>query len=98
MVGKVGAYPVADIVLSGRDVQPIHAEFVVEAGRVFLTPYNFRCLVYRNGLPVKSKIELHHLDRIVFGWNSLYLFKMVDDKNYNERIRDRQIDWDFYRD
>lgn len=28
-VGKVGCYPLADIVLSGRDVQPMHAEFLV---------------------------------------------------------------------
>lgn len=83
MVGKVGCYPLADIVLSGRDVQPTHAEFLVENGKVFLTPYNFRCLVYRNGKPVMSKIQLQHLDRIVFGWNSLYLFKMIDDKNFN---------------
>lgn len=70
---------------------------MVDNGRVFLTPYNFRCLVYRNGKPVKSRIELQNLDRIVFGWNSLYLFKTVDDKNYNERIRNKAIDWDYYR-
>jgi hypothetical protein len=29
MVGKAGSYPLADIVLSGRDVQPVHAEFTV---------------------------------------------------------------------
>ena len=56
MVGKAGSYPVADIVLSGRDVQPVHAEFLVENGKVFLTPYNFKCLVYRNGKPVLSRI------------------------------------------
>lgn len=55
-VGKVGCFPVADIVLSGRDVQPAHAEFSVENGRVFLSPYNFRSLVYRNGKPVTSRI------------------------------------------
>lgn len=25
MVGKAGSYPLADIILSGRDVQPVHA-------------------------------------------------------------------------
>lgn len=37
------------------------------------------------------------MDRIVFGWNSLYLFKTVDDKKYNERIKEREVDWDFFR-
>ena len=97
IVGKYGTYPPCDIIIAGRDVEPVHAEFTVQEGRVFLIPYNFKCLVYRNGKPVKSKIELKHLDRIVFGWNSLYLFKVMDDRNYNERIRDRMIDWDFYR-
>lgn len=64
---------------------------------MYLTPYNYKCLVYRNGQPVKSRIELRHLDRIVFGWNSLYLFKTVDDKKYNERIKEREVDWDFFR-
>lgn len=39
-----------------------------------------------------------NLDRVVFGWNSCYLFKNKDDKKTNETIQDRKINWDFVKD
>lgn len=55
---------------------PKHAILDIdEKGKVYLTPLAENCHLYINGQPVRQKTELKHLDRIIFGWNSVYLFK-----------------------
>ena len=51
-----------------------------------------------NGQKVVDSIELMNLDRVVFGWNSAYLFKNKNDKRTDETIKDRKITWDFVKD
>ena len=47
---------------------------------------------------VRDSIELMNLDRVVFGWNSAYIFKNKDDNRTDEKINDRKITWDFVKD
>lgn len=36
-----------------------------------------------------------HLDRVVFGWNSVFLFKNRDDKRTDEKVKAKDINWEF---
>jgi hypothetical protein len=54
-----------------------------EGGNVTLTPLSPNIHLYVNGEPVKEKVVLKHLDRIIFGWNSVYLFKDKQHKREN---------------
>ena len=36
-----------------------------------------------------------HLDRVIFGWNSVYLYKDKDHRRNDEKIRSKDINWDF---
>jgi len=83
------------MIFGGRDMQINHATITRIGRTVFIEPENSKCLVYRNGKPIKSKTELGHLDRVIFGWNSVFLFKQVDDKRHDERIFGREITWEF---
>ena len=50
-----------------------------------------------NGKQVTDTVELINLDRVVFGWNSVYLFKNKHDDRSNEKIKAKDITWDFVR-
>ena len=39
-----------------------------------------------------------NLDRVIFGWNSVYIYKNKDQVRPNETIKDRAITWDFCKD
>ena len=52
-----------------------HATFDIIDGEVLLTPLSKDCHLYVNGRPVRDKTVLKHNDRVIFGWNSIYLFK-----------------------
>ena len=97
-VGKRNAIPPCDMIFGGRDMQINHATITKEGRTVYIEPETSKCLIYRNGKPIKTKTELEHLDRIVFGWNSVFIFKQVDDKRNDERILGRDINWDFCKD
>lgn len=56
-------------------MKPKHATLDIVEGEVFLTPLSADCHLYVNGRPVREKVILKHLDRVIFGWNSAYLFK-----------------------
>lgn len=51
--------------------------------------------LYVNGERVVKTIELKDLDRVIFGWNSCYLFKHKHDGKTDEKIKDRSITWEF---
>ncbi len=77
-------------------MQKNHAVITKEANNIiYIEPVNSKCLIYRNGKPVKQKTELVHLDRVIFGWNSVFLFKNRDDKRTDEKIKAKDINWDF---
>ena len=92
-VGKVGCNPPNDILFGGRDVNMRHASIHVVEGKVFLKPTTSHCHLYVNGARVTETIELMNLDRVIFGWNSCYLFKNKHDNRTDEKIHDREINW-----
>lgn len=81
----------------GRDVNPRHATIHIIDQKVFLKPVTKDCHLYVNGKKVTETIELVNLDRVIFGWNSCYLFKNKYDNRSDERIHDKEINWDFVR-
>ena len=97
-IGKAGCAPPNDIVFGGRDVNPRHASIHILDQKVFLKPLAKDCHLYVNGKKVTETIELVNLDRVIFGWNSCYLFKNKYDDRSDEKINDRNINWDFVRD
>lgn len=73
---------------------PQHATLDIdETKNVYLTPLSPTCHLYVNGQPVREKILLKHLDRIIFGWNSVYLFKDKEHRRETEPVKSKDIDW-----
>lgn len=92
-VGKMNANPPNDLILGGRDVSLLHAELTNIDGKILLKPLAAKCHLYVNGKKVTDTVELVHLDRVIFGWNSVYLFKNKDDNRTDEKIKNQYIDW-----
>lgn len=78
-------------------MKPKHATLDIIEGEVFLTPLSSDCHLYVNGRPVREKICLKHMDRVIFGWNSVYLFKDKDHKREGEKVKSNDVDWDFVK-
>lgn len=77
---------------------PNHATLdIEEGGHVFLTPLGKDCHLYVNGQPVREKTLLKHLDRIIFGWNSVYLFKDKEHRREKEDVKSKDVDWEFVK-
>lgn len=78
-------------------MKPKHATLDIVDGEVTLTPLSSDAHLYVNGLPVREKIVLKHLDRVIFGWNSVYLFKDKDHRREKEDVKSKDVDWDFVK-
>lgn len=78
-------------------MMPHHATLDIdEQSNVTLTPLSPQAHLYLNGQPVKKKIVLKHQDRVIFGWNSVYLFKDKQHRRENApKIKSESVDWDF---
>ncbi|XDV42884.1 hypothetical protein PO909_011472 [Leuciscus waleckii] len=61
------------ISIRGLGIQEKHAVFSNQQRRVSITPVSGSKVIV-NGVPVSKRIELQHLDRLVLGSNSTYLF------------------------
>jgi hypothetical protein len=98
LVGRNHLNPPNDLVLGGRDVQARQAELKTINGKVFLTSLGHHVYVNGRRWNPKQPLELLHLDRVVFGWNSVFLFK---NKDPNVPIQDKYlgkfIDWWFVK-
>lgn len=62
-----------------------------------MTPVTSGCHLYINGQPVTAKATLKNLDRIIFGWNSVYIFKDKDHPRADNKIIEEKITWDFIK-
>lgn len=80
-------------------MKPKHAKIQIdEAGNVNLSPVAENCHLYLNGAKVTSKVVLKNLDRVIFGWNSVYLFKDKDhERPENSKLNEDYITWDFIK-
>ena len=94
-IGKLYANPPNDIIFGGRDMYVHHAEIRLSQGRVFLRPLKADAHLYVNGVKIETEVELTHLNRVIFGWNSVYLFKNKYDNRVDETVGNKTIDWQF---
>lgn len=78
-------------------MKPKHATLDIVEGEVFLTPLSNDCHLYVNGLPVREKIVLKHMDRVIFGWNSVYLFRDKDHRREKGEVKSKDVDWDYVK-
>ncbi|XP_055003471.1 kinesin-like protein KIF28 [Sorex araneus] len=82
------------ITLHGLGISEKHASFTNKDGKVTVAPHN-NCKVVVNGVPITTKTKLQHLDRIILGSNSAYLYVGFP----SERGRDdlSTFDYDFFQ-
>lgn len=50
-----------------------------------------------NGQPVTSEILLKNLDRVIFGWNSVYMFKDKKHERDGEKVDENKVTWDWIK-
>uniref|UniRef100_A0A8C5K3Z7 Kinesin-like protein n=1 Tax=Jaculus jaculus TaxID=51337 RepID=A0A8C5K3Z7_JACJA len=61
------------IILRGLGISDKHATITNLDGKVTVTPHS-RCKVVVNGVPITTRTKLQHLDRVILGSNSAYLY------------------------
>lgn len=64
-----------DIIVGGVDVKVRHCTIINDSGKVFITPNDYGSTSYINGVMVNGVTRIYHMDRVVFGWNSCFVFK-----------------------
>ena len=79
-------------------MQPKHAKIEIdESGNVYLSPVTSGSHLYVNGSLVATKTNLKNLDRVIFGWNSVYLFKDKDHPRPESKLNENDITWTFIK-
>uniref|UniRef100_A0A8C8R7D3 Kinesin-like protein 6 n=1 Tax=Pelusios castaneus TaxID=367368 RepID=A0A8C8R7D3_9SAUR len=71
-----------------------HATFTNTDGKVTITPWE-KCKVVVNGVPITLKTKLQHLDRIILGSNSAFLYIGFPAERTNEDLI--RYDYDFFQ-
>uniref|UniRef100_A0A8C2RAS8 Kinesin-like protein n=1 Tax=Capra hircus TaxID=9925 RepID=A0A8C2RAS8_CAPHI len=82
------------IILQGLGISDKHASFTNSGGKVTVTPYG-KCNVIVNGVPITIKTKLQHLDRIILGSNSAYLYIGFPSERGSEDLS--RFDYDFFQ-
>ncbi|XP_066216242.1 kinesin-like protein KIF28P [Saccopteryx leptura] len=82
------------LTLQGLGISDKHASFTNLDGKVTVTPYN-KCNVVVNGVPITTKTKLQHLDRIILGSNSAYLYIGFPSERASEDWS--RFDYDFFQ-
>ncbi|XP_069400472.1 kinesin-like protein KIF28P [Ovis canadensis] len=82
------------IILQGLGISDKHASFMNSGGKVTVTPYG-KCKVIVNGVPITTKTKLRHLDRIILGSNSAYLYIGFPSERGSEDLS--RFDYDFFQ-
>lgn len=79
-------------------MKPKHAKVKIDdKGDVHLSPVTSGCHLYVNGQPVIDKMVLKNLDRVIFGWNSVYLFKDSAKPRPESKLDENKITWDYIK-
>ncbi|XP_006897820.1 PREDICTED: kinesin-like protein KIF28P [Elephantulus edwardii] len=71
-----------------------HASFANLDGQVTVTPHS-KCKVFMNGVPITTKTRLQHLDRIILGSNSAYLYIGLPSERGGEDVS--RFDYEFFQ-
>ncbi|KAM4770961.1 kinesin-like protein KIF28 [Rhinophrynus dorsalis] len=82
------------ITLRGLGILPKHATFINTEHKVVVKPYG-KAKVIVNGVPIVMNTKLQHLDRIILGSNSGYLFIGFPAERGSEDIS--RFDYDFFQ-
>ncbi|XP_045715329.1 kinesin-like protein KIF28P [Phyllostomus hastatus] len=82
------------ITLQGLGISDKHASFTNLDGKVTVTPHS-KCKVVVNGVPITAKTKLQHLDRVIFGSNSAYLYVGPPSERGGEDVS--RFDYDFFQ-
>ncbi|KAB0403823.1 hypothetical protein E2I00_001275, partial [Balaenoptera physalus] len=82
------------ITLQGLGISDKHASFTNSDGKVTVTPHG-KCKVVVNGVPITTKTKLQHLDRIILGSNSAYLYIGFPSERGSEDLS--RFDYDFFQ-
>ncbi|XP_015446755.1 kinesin-like protein KIF28P [Pteropus alecto] len=82
------------ISLQGLGISDKHASFTNSDGKVTVTPHG-KCKVVVNGVPIATKTKLQHLDRIILGSNSAYLYVGFPWERGGEDLS--RFDYDFFQ-
>ncbi|XP_021031486.1 kinesin-like protein KIF28P [Mus caroli] len=82
------------ICLQGLGISDKHASFVNLDGKVTVAPHS-KCKVIVNGVPVTSRTKLQHLDRIILGSNSAFLYIGFPSERGAEDLS--RFDYDFFQ-
>uniref|UniRef100_A0A8B9EDY3 Kinesin-like protein 6 n=1 Tax=Anser cygnoides TaxID=8845 RepID=A0A8B9EDY3_ANSCY len=82
------------IILRGLGILDKHATFTNADGKVTLTPRDM-CKVVVNGVPITGKTKLQHLDRVILGSNSAYLYVGPPAERTEEDLS--RYDYDFFQ-
>lgn len=97
-MGKQGCVPPNEIIFGGRDIRPKHAQIIIDdEGNVRLRPLSHGSHLYVNGKPVEEETILKNLDRVIFGWNSVYLFKDTKHEREGNSVDESQVTWDWVK-
>lgn len=95
VVGRKNGEPKPNIILSSSSVRPRHCKFDKdEDEHVYLEPIDPACseYLYVNGQKVFEKVRLGHLDRIIIGTSTVFLFKIPGEEN---NLIESNIDYEF---
>ncbi|XP_012606659.2 kinesin-like protein KIF28P [Microcebus murinus] len=82
------------ITIQGLGISDKHASFTNSDGKVMVTPHG-KCKVVVNGVPIATKTKLQHLDRIILGSNSAYLYVGFPSERGSEDLS--RFDYDFFQ-
>ncbi|OCT79973.1 hypothetical protein XELAEV_18026790mg [Xenopus laevis] len=90
----VGQAPSNVITVRGLGILPKHATFINTESKVFIKPHG-KAKVVVNGVPIVLNTKLQHLDRIILGSNSAYLYTGFPDERGPEDLS--RFDYDFFQ-
>ena len=97
-IGRKNAKPPCDIVLASSSVSIRHCMFDKDDyENITLEAFDERSskFLFVNGEPVKSKITLKHLDRVIIGTSTLFLFKIP---GASSSLKEQDIDYEYFID
>ncbi|XP_030412903.1 kinesin-like protein KIF28P [Gopherus evgoodei] len=82
------------ITVKGLGILDKHATFTNTEGKITITPRE-TCKVVVNGVPITMKTKLQHLDRVILGSNSAYLYVGFPAERTNEDLL--RYDYDYFQ-
>ncbi|KAL4444820.1 hypothetical protein ABPG74_016028 [Tetrahymena malaccensis] len=97
VIGSKHSQPKPDIIVGftrNNVAKIIHSQ---DSKQLFIEQYSdqYDCNILVNGVPVKEKTELFHLDRIIISTTSMFTLIFKDQVRSDEKVTFEQIDYDF---